>query len=671
MTALPTAPTRLAARVLAALLVCGVPAVLPTPATAAPATATTTTAAAVPATTATATTFPGAAVPDHATAESGNPFVDGWYADPDVAVYDGRYWVFPTTSAPYAEQTHLDAFSSTDLVRWTKHPDVLTTADVPWAEYAVWAPAPVERDGRYFLYFAANDIQNDSETGGIGVAVADRPEGPYRDALGRPLVDAFHNGAQPIDQDVFIDDDGQAYMYYGGWGHANVVKLNRDMVSLGTFADGTTFKEITPSGYVEGAQMFKRGGRYYLMWSEGGWTGPDYSVSYAIADSPTGPFAKLDEVLAQDPAVARGSGHNSVLTVPGTDIRYVVYHRRPLGETDGNHRQLAYDRLHFNADGTIRRVAMEVHDDFADGNALGWRTFGGTWSATGGRFRAGSSPGGKALLDTDFSDFTQDTEVTITSGGGDAGVAFRVTGEGVGADAYRGYYAGISAAGRVVLGRADGTWTPLASAPVTVVPGKAHRLRVTAAGASIRVYVDDLATPRISVTDATHRTGANGVRVFNAEASFDNLVVDHLTGAGANLALGRPATGTPSCGASEGPEKAVNGGVGGGNADKFCSSVAGAKLQVDLGATRAIGRFEVDHAQAGGEPASFTTRAFTLSVSDDGVRWTRVVDIAGNTAATTVHPVAGVSGRHVRLDVLVPTQTAEVAARVYELRAYG
>ncbi|MFD7659015.1 glycoside hydrolase family 43 protein [Actinosynnema sp. NPDC059797] len=466
-----------------------------------------------------------AAAPDLPTAVAGNPFVDGWYADPDVAVYGGRYWVYPTTSKRYAEQTHLDAFSSTDLVRWTKHPDVLTTADVSWAEYAVWAPAPVARDGRYYLYFAANDIQDDSRLGGIGVAVADRPEGPYRDALGAPLIPAFHHGAQPIDQDVFIDDDGQAYMYYGGWGHANVVKLNPDMVSLGTFADGSTFKEITPSGYVEGAQMFKRDGRYYLMWSEGGWTGPDYSVSYAIADSPTGPFAKLDEVLAQDPAVARGSGHNSVLNVPGTDTWYVVYHRRPLGETDGNHRQLAYDRMNFNADGTIQRITMRVQDNFADDNSYGWKTHGGSWTASGGRLSAGSSAGGKALLDTNFGDFTQDTTVSITSGRGDAGVVFRATRPAVGVDAYSGYYAGISPAGRVVLGRADNSWTQLGAAPVAVRPGATHRLRVTAVGASIEVYVDDLTTPRISVTDTTFASGANGVRVFNAAAAFDDVAV--------------------------------------------------------------------------------------------------------------------------------------------------
>ncbi|MFJ6671868.1 family 43 glycosylhydrolase [Actinosynnema sp. NPDC091369] len=612
-----------------------------------------------------------AAAPDLPTAVAGNPFVDGWYADPDTIVHGDTYWVYPTTSKTYAEQTYLDAFSSQDLVHWTKHSNVLTTAAVSWAKYALWAPAPIARNGRYYLYFAANDIQSDSALGGIGVAVADHPAGPYRDAIGRPLIGQFHNGAQPIDQDVFIDDDGQAYMYYGGWGHANVVKLNPDMVSLGTFPDGSTFREITPAGYVEGPQMFKRGGKYYLMWSEGGWTGPDYSVSYAMADSPTGPFTRLDKVLAQDPAVARGSGHNSVANVPGTDIWYIVYHRRPLSETDGNHRQLAYDRLHFNADGTIRRVAMKVQDNFADDNAHGWKTHGGTWTVPGGRLQAGASAGGKALLDTNFGDFTQDTDVTITSGGGDAGLVFRASRAAVGVDSYSGYYAGITPAGRVVLGRADNSWTPLASAPLKVDVGTTYRLRVTAVGSSIKVYVGDMATPRIGVTDATFASGGNGVRVFNAAAAFDNVAVGPAVGGEVNLALGRPATGSTPCAAGEGPEKAVNGTVTGGNTDKFCSAAPGAWLAVDLGSTRSISRFEVAHAQAGGEDAGFNTRAFGLSVSNDGTTWRRVVDVTGNSAATTVHPVTGVAGRYVRLDVGVPTGNADIATRVYELRAFG
>ncbi|MFB6552767.1 family 43 glycosylhydrolase [Streptomyces sp. NPDC056405] len=470
---------------------------------------------------------PSAAVaaPEYSTSEAGNPFVDGWYADPDIEVYDGRYWVFPTTSKGYFEQTYLDAFSSTDLIHWTKHSNVLTTANVSWAKYAVWAPAPVERNGKYYLYFAANDIQNNSQLGGIGVAVADRPEGPYKDALGKPLISQFRNGAQPIDQDVFIDDDGQAYMYYGGWHHANVVKLNPDMTSLGTFADGSTYKEITPENYTEGSYMFKRNGKYYLMWSEGAWTGPDYSVSYAMSDSPTGPFRKIDKVLAQDPAVAKGSGHNSVVNVPGTDTWYIVYHRRPLSETDGNHRQLAYDRMHFNPDGTIRRIGMQVKDNFADGNALGWKTYGGSWSAGEGRYRVGHDLGGKALLDTNFADFTYEADVAVTSGGGDAGLTFRVTRPSVGWDSYSGYYAGISPSGKVVLGRANGSWTQLGATQMSITPGSTHRMRVTAVGSSIKVFVDDMTTPKIAVTDGTYRSGANGVRVFDAAGSFDNVAV--------------------------------------------------------------------------------------------------------------------------------------------------
>ncbi|MDP9793679.1 hypothetical protein J2S43_002191 [Catenuloplanes nepalensis] len=466
-----------------------------------------------------------AAPPEQTTAEAGNPFVSGWYADPDVAIYGDRYYVFPTASRPYDQQTFLDAFSSADLVNWTKHPNVLTTADVSWARRAVWAPAPIARNGKYYLYFAANDIQSNAELGGIGVAVADRPEGPYRDAIGRPLIERFVNGAQPIDQDVFIDDDGQAYIYYGGWGHANVARLNADMTSLGTFPDGTVFKEMTPSGYVEGPQMFKRNGVYYLMWSEGGWTGPNYSVAYAMSDSPTGPFTRLDRVLAQDPAVARGAGHNSVINVPGTDIWYIVYHRRPLSETDGNSRELAYDRMHFNADGTIRRVTMLVKDNFADGNAYGWRTFGGTWTAAGGSYQAAHSYGGKSLLDDNHANAVHDLDVTIGSGPGDAGLVFRATSAATGTDAYRGYYAGITPRGQVILGRADNNWTPLAAAPLAVTPGRPYHLRVEATGSTLRVFVDDLTTPRITVTDATFSSGRSGVRVFDTSASFDNLAI--------------------------------------------------------------------------------------------------------------------------------------------------
>ena len=294
-------------------------------------------------------------------AVAGNPAFPGWYADPDARVFANRYWIFPTTSARYEDQTRFDAFSSTDLVHWTRHPDVLTAGSVKWARRAMWAPSVVEKDGRYYFFFGANDIQSDKEHGGIGVAVADRPEGPYRDLLGKPLIDSFHNGAQPIDQAVFRDGEDW-YMVYGGWKHANLVRLKDDFTGLRPFADGTLYKEVTPAPeYVEGSLMFEREGRWYYMWSEGGWGGPDYSVAYAMADSPMGPFKRIDKVLRQDPAVATSAGHHSVIQVPGTDRWYIVYHRRPLGDTARDHRQVSIDRMRFDEDGRILPVKI-THD---------------------------------------------------------------------------------------------------------------------------------------------------------------------------------------------------------------------------------------------------------------------------------------------------------------------
>ena len=289
---------------------------------------------------------------------SGNPVFSGWYADPEGAVFGKRFWIYPTYSAPYNQQVFLDAFSSPDLLNWTKHSRILDTNAVPWVWRAMWAPAIVKKDGKYFLFFGGNDIQNDQQVGGIGVAVADRPEGPFKDHLGKPLVDKFHNGAQPIDQFVFHDKDGQYYLIYGGWRHCNLARLKHDFRGFEPFPDGATFKEITPQGYVEGPFMFIRNGKYYFMWSEGGWTGPNYSVAYAIADSPLGPFQRIGKILQQDPNVATGAGHHSVIQLPGKDVYYIVYHRRPLGERDGNHRVTCIDRMEFDEQGHIKPVKI-------------------------------------------------------------------------------------------------------------------------------------------------------------------------------------------------------------------------------------------------------------------------------------------------------------------------
>ncbi|MGY3053428.1 beta-xylosidase [Pedobacter sp. UYEF25] len=297
---------------------------------------------------------------------SGNPIFPGWYADPEAAIFGNQYWVYPTYSDKYENQVFLDAFSSKDLVKWTKHPHVVDTAAVKWAKKAMWAPAIVEKNNKYYLFFGANDVQKDSEIGGIGVAVSNKPGGPFKDLLGKPLVNNNINGAQPIDQFVFKDKDGQYYLIYGGWGHCNIAKLKDDFTGFIPFDDGVTFKDITPDKYTEGPYMFMRNGKYYFMWSEGGWTGPDYSVAYAIGDSPFGPFKRIGKILQQDPSIARGAGHHSVVHNEKSDKYYIIYHRRPLTETNGNHRETCIDEMKFDAAGMILPVKITNEGVAAD-----------------------------------------------------------------------------------------------------------------------------------------------------------------------------------------------------------------------------------------------------------------------------------------------------------------
>ena len=300
---------------------------------------------------------------------SGNPVFEGWYADPEGAVFGTNYWIFPTYSAKFDDQVFFDAFSSPDLVTWTKHPRVLEASNINWAHRAMWAPSIIEKQGKYYLFFGANDIQRPggpgwdennphNHHGGIGVAVADSPAGPYQDLLGKPLIPDFHNDAQPIDQFVFQDKDGAYYMIYGGWRRCNMAKLNDDFTGFLPWDDGSLFREITPEGYVEGPVMFIRKGKYYFMWSEGGWGNSSYKVAYAMADSALGPFQRIGNILQSDENVATGAGHNSVIQVPGTDYWFMVYHRRPIPNQGRDHRVTCIDALNFNDDGSIQPVKM-------------------------------------------------------------------------------------------------------------------------------------------------------------------------------------------------------------------------------------------------------------------------------------------------------------------------
>ncbi|HZN76297.1 MAG TPA: GH92 family glycosyl hydrolase [Micromonosporaceae bacterium] len=156
----------------------------------------------------------------------------------------------------------------------------------------------------------------------------------------------------------------------------------------------------------------------------------------------------------------------------------------------------------------------------------------------------------------------------------------------------------------------------------------------------------------------------------NGAARIYEFEVYGGAGGPTNVALNKPATGSTPCGVSEGPEKAVNGSVSGGTSDKFCSLATPSFLQVDLGATFAVQSVTIRHAGAGGESATWNTRAYTIQVSTDGTNFTTPVTVTANTANVTSHTVS-VNARYVRLNVTTPTQTTDTATRIYELEVYA
>ncbi|WP_128379321.1 family 43 glycosylhydrolase [Streptomyces cavernae] len=278
--------------------------------------------------------------------EMKSPVLPGLNADPNIVRFGDTFYIYPTTDGfPGWSGTQFKAYSSKDLVHWKDHGVILDLGpDVSWADSRAWAPAIEERDGKYYFYFCAD--------ANIGVAVADSPTGPFKDALGKPLLKAGQYPGQMIDPAVFTDDDGQPYLYWGN-GRAYVVPLNEDMVSF----DASKVKDITPSGYNEGTFVIKRKGTYYFMWSENDTRDENYRVAYATGSSPTGPWTKRGVILEKDLSLGiKGPGHHSVVHVPNTDDWYIAYHRFAIPGGDGTNRETTIDKLEFDADGLMKKV---------------------------------------------------------------------------------------------------------------------------------------------------------------------------------------------------------------------------------------------------------------------------------------------------------------------------
>lgn len=269
---------------------------------------------------------------------SGNPLFTG--ADPEIHYFNNKYYIY--TTAIYGTQFH--AYSSNDLTNWQDEGLIFDLfPDSPWSQYNGWAPAVVFRNNKYYFYYTAETK--------IGVAVGNTPTGPFTD-IGAPLIGTDPYTDDIIDANVFIDDDGQAYIYYGGSGKSRMVvrKLNADMVSLAT---GPT--DITPQNYTEGPYMVKRKGIYYMMYSNGAWFNDTYNVQYSTSNSPMGPWTYRGKVLSSN-SEDKGPGHHGVLKIGDCDEYYMIYHRYENG-TSGE-RKIAIDRMYFNAADLIEPVNM-------------------------------------------------------------------------------------------------------------------------------------------------------------------------------------------------------------------------------------------------------------------------------------------------------------------------
>lgn len=293
-----------------------------------------------------------------AAALSGNPHFQG--ADPHAMFIGDELWVFPTggPGGSWAAD-RFGAFSSRDLKSWTSRGELIRRDQIKWIfddgapERFLWAPGVATANGKYYLYFSVGP-QN-PKPAHIGVAVADKPQGPYTDS-GRPLVTGG-NGFEAIDPMVYADKrSGKTYLYAGGSAGATmrVWELGADMISL-----VREVKVDQPPNFTEGPFMHERNGIYYLSYSHGRFNGPDYSVHYATARSPIGPWKYRGAILTSD-AKHQGPGHHSFVKTPNGEW-LIVYHRweqPPAPAPLKGERQVAIDRVRYAADGRILPIVM-------------------------------------------------------------------------------------------------------------------------------------------------------------------------------------------------------------------------------------------------------------------------------------------------------------------------
>lgn len=285
-----------------------------------------------------------------------NPIVRNQFsADPSARVFGDKVYVFPSHDILAKEgkgrvgwfcMEDYHVFSSSNLTDWTDHGMIVSQTTTPWTKqdaYSMWAPDCIERNGKYYFYFPA--APKDTAFGRgftIGVAVADKPEGPYTPQP-TPI-----KGVRGVDPNVFIDKDGQAYLY---WSQGNIyaAKLKANMLELDS--EVKTLGELPTKGLKEGPYLFERNGIYYLTYPHV--ENKTERLEYAISNNPLGPF-KFTGVIMDESESGCWTNHHSVIQFKNQ--WYLFYHNKDYSPNFDKARSIRADSLAFNADGTIQKV---------------------------------------------------------------------------------------------------------------------------------------------------------------------------------------------------------------------------------------------------------------------------------------------------------------------------
>lgn len=286
-----------------------------------------------------------------------NPIVHTQYsADPSARVFGDKVYLFPSHDILATEgkgrpgwfcMEDYHVFSSSNLADWTDHGIIVQQNKVPWVRpnsYSMWAPDCIERNGKYYFYFPTSPKDTAAYGRGfaIGVAIADKPEGPY---VPQPTP---IKGVHGIDPNVFIDKDGQAYLYWSA-GNIYAAKLKENMTELAS--DVVILKELPTKGLKEGPYLFERNGIYYMTFPHV--ENKIERLEYSMSDNPLGPFKMTGVILDESPSGC-WTVHHSVIQFKNQ--WYLFYHDRDYSPNFDKARSVRVDSLFFNDDGTIRKV---------------------------------------------------------------------------------------------------------------------------------------------------------------------------------------------------------------------------------------------------------------------------------------------------------------------------